>query len=197
MRRFRIERRTEETAVEVELEIDGRGQYALATGLPFFDHLLSAFARHGLFDLTVTARGDLEVEAHHTVEDVGLALGEAFRGAVGAAEGVRRWGWALVPMDETLAQVAVDLSGRPFLSYRVPMVPRAFGLFHTELGEEFWRAFVRGAAITLHCRLLQGRNAHHVLEAVWKGAGLALREAVQPDPRIIGPLSTKGNLGRE
>lgn len=201
MRRAEVERHTRETRVHVSLELDGCGEVCVSTGIPFLDHLVEALARHALFDLELTACGDLQVDGHHTVEDVGITLGAALRRALGDREGLSRWGWSLVPMDEALVQVAVDVGGRPFLAYQVPVAPRSFGAFHTEMAPEFWRAFVREAGTTMHVRLQEGENAHHVLEAVWKGAGVALRQAVRLEPRLKGELSTNvpglGTGGRQ
>ncbi|MDI3316159.1 MAG: imidazoleglycerol-phosphate dehydratase HisB [Bacillota bacterium] len=191
-RRATVERVTRETRIRLALDLDGEGSASLRTGLPFFEHLLDAFARHGLFDLEVEAEGDLEVDAHHTVEDVGLCLGRALGEALGDHAGIRRFGWAAPPMDETLVLAAVDLSGRPFLDWGVEVAPRAFGLFHSDLAAEFWRAFAAEGRMTLHLRTLAGAQPHHVLEATWKAAALALRQAVEPDPRRRGVPSTKG-----
>lgn len=178
----------------VELELDGSGRTGVETGLPFLDHLLQAFACHGRFDISVRAKGDIEVDGHHTVEDIGLAMGTALAQALGKREGLRRWGWAFLPMDEALVQVAVDLGGRPFLVYRVPIVARSYGHFHTEMAADFWRAFCQQGGATLHVNLAYGENSHHVLEAVWKAVGVALREAAARDDRVTGPLSTKGSI---
>lgn len=194
MRRGKATRKTRETAVEVELDLDGSGKAVIQTGLPFFDHLLNAFACHGRFDLSVRAAGDIQVDGHHTVEDVGIAMGLALAQALGKREGVRRWGWALLPMDEALVQVAADVGGRPFLVYRVPISSRSFGAFHTEMAADFWQALAQKGGITLHVSLQYGENAHHVLEAVWKAAGVALRSAAALDERVTGALSTKGVL---
>lgn len=193
-RRGEAERTTRETAVRAVLELDGRGMVAVETGVPFFDHLLEAFGRHGLLDLEVRAQGDLAVDGHHTVEDVGIVLGQALARALGDRAGIRRYGWACLPMDEALVLVSLDLSGRPFLAWDVPLAPRAFGAFHTELAVEFWRAVVQNAGMAMHVRLLAGSNSHHVLEIAWKAAGRALGQAVERDDRIAGPLSTKGVL---
>jgi len=194
-RRARVERRTLETEVQVALDLDGRGEARLDTGVPFFDHMLDQVARHGLLDLEVRARGDLAVDAHHTVEDVGLTLGQAFREALGDKAGLRRYGHAYVPLDEALARVVVDLSGRPGLSWDVPFPRARIGDFDVDLCREFFQGFVNQAAVTLHVDALRGRNAHHVAETVFKAFGRALREAVAPDPRLGGALpSTKGAL---
>src|ERR1700728_1636787 len=189
-------RSTKETRVTVTLVIDGTGQVAVSTGLPFFDHMLEQLGRHGGFDLAVDAKGDLAVDAHHTVEDVGIVLGQAMAEALGAKVGVRRFASALIPLDEALVQVAVALSGRPFLDYQVPFAPDTPGLgsppFAPQLAEEFWRALVTSAAITLHVDLRKGRNTHHVLEAVFKGVARSLRDAVRVEGASIP--STKGSL---
>ncbi len=193
-RRGEAERSTRETSVRVAVNLDGRGAVSADTGMPFFDHLLEAFGRHGLLDLEVRAQGDLAVDGHHTVEDVGIVLGQALARALGDRGGIQRFGWACLPMDEALVLVSLDLSGRPFLAWDVPVAPRAYGAFHTELAEEFWRAVAQHAGMTLHVRLLAGANSHHVLEIAWKAAGRALTQAVARDERIGGPLSTKGVL---
>ncbi|HEY8551955.1 MAG TPA: imidazoleglycerol-phosphate dehydratase HisB [Thermaerobacter sp.] len=194
-RQAHLQRETRETAVTCRVDLDGREPVPAArieTGIPFFDHLLAAWSVHGGFGLELMARGDLEVDGHHTVEDVGICLGRALRQAAGDYGSVARFGAAYVPMDEALARVAVDCSGRPLLVWAVDVPPRAFGAFHTELAEEFWRAVAVEARITLHVDLLRGRNAHHALEAVWKAAGRAMAQALAP--RAGGPLSTKGVL---
>jgi len=189
-------RSTKETQVTVTLCVDGTGQVAVSTGLPFFDHMLEQLGRHGGFDLSVDAQGDLSVDAHHTVEDVGIVVGQCLAEALGAKVGVRRFASALIPLDEALVEVAVDLSGRPFLAYEVPFAPDTPGLgsppFDPQLAEEFWRAFVTAAGITMHVRLREGRNTHHVLEAAFKGVARALRDAVRVEGG--GIPSTKGTL---
>lgn len=192
MRKARVERETAETAVTLELDLDGGGRVQVATGIPFLDHLLGAFALHGFFDLRVRASGDLEVDGHHTVEDVGICLGQAFRRAVSSGGSICRFGWCLLPMDEALVEVAVDAGGRSFLVYRVPVAPRCLGTFHTEMAGEFWRAFVRESGVTMHVSLRRGEDSHHILEAVWKAAGVALRQAVRQVPVPGGIASTKG-----
>jgi imidazoleglycerol-phosphate dehydratase len=187
-------RRTRETDVQVRLRLDGEGRCAAETGVGFFDHMLAAFARTALCDLEVRCSGDLHVDAHHTVEDVGIVLGQALRQAAGDRAGVRRYGWALVPMDDALVRAALDLSGRPYLVWEVDLGPRAVGAFTPDLAEEFWRAVAVHAGWTLHVDLLRARSPHHALEAVWKAVGLALRQAGELDPRIAGVLSTKGSL---
>ena len=189
-------RATKETVVEVVLDVDGSGRAEVATGLPFFDHMVSQLAAHGGFDLVVRAQGDLEVDAHHTVEDVGIVLGGCLAEALGDRAGVRRFASFLLPLDEALVEVALDLSGRPYLAYDVPFAPDTPGLgsppFDPQLAEEFWRAFVTAAGITLHVRRREGRNTHHVVEAVFKGVARSLRDAVRSEGG--GVPSTKGTL---
>jgi imidazoleglycerol-phosphate dehydratase len=185
-------RTTRETDIEIRLDLDGSGQTAVGTGLPFFDHMIEQLGRHGGFDLELAAKGDLEVDAHHTVEDVGLALGAALAEAWGDKAGVRRFASALLPLDEALVQVALDLSGRPFLVYEVDVLPERIGTFDPQLAEEFWRALVTASGITLHLRTLSGRNGHHVLEACFKGVARCLRDALRVEG--TGIPSTKGKL---
>jgi imidazoleglycerol-phosphate dehydratase len=191
-RRAERRRATKETSVEVELALDGTGSASATTGIPFFDHMLEQLGKHARFDLRVVARGDLEVDLHHTVEDVGILLGECLREALGEKAGVRRFASALVPLDEAVVQVALDLSGRPFLVYEVDPVVEWIGTFDVQLCEEFWRALTVASAITLHVRSLSGRNGHHVIEASFKGVAVALRDAVRVDG--AGVPSTKGTL---
>jgi imidazoleglycerol-phosphate dehydratase len=191
--RSRVERRTKETDVELELELDGRGEAAIATGIPFLDHMLHLFAAHGYFDLKVAATGDLEVDQHHTVEDIGICLGHAFREALQARPGFRRYGEAQVPMDEALARVVVDLSNRPYLHFEVKFPPGAAAL-DPQLVKEFWRAVSVHGGMTLHIQAPYGENTHHIMEAVFKAAGRALDMATQPEPRAQGTPSTKGVL---
>ena len=194
-RTARIERATGETDITVELAIDGRGKSDVGTKIPFFDHMLTLFARHGVFDLTVQADGDIEVDLHHTVEDTGIALGQAFLRALGDKRGIRRYGYCYVPMDETLVRVVVDFSGRPYLEYREPhRVPTIGSAFAFSLVEEFLRAFSVHAGINLHVEILYGRDAHHMAEAVFKGLAKAVDQACQIDPRVEGIPSTKGTL---
>jgi len=185
---------TKETAIEVRLDIDGSGVAQVETGLPFFNHMVDQLAKHGGFDLTLSARGDLDVDAHHTVEDVGIALGECLRDALGDKVGVRRFASVLLPLDEALIEVALDLSGRPFLAYDVEPGPEPLGSppFDPQLAEEFWRAFVTSGALTLHLRMLSGKNPHHILEASFKGVARALRDAVRVEGSSVP--STKGTL---
>ncbi|MDQ1433592.1 MAG: imidazoleglycerol-phosphate dehydratase, partial [Actinomycetota bacterium] len=178
-RRAELRRETKETTVDLALTIDGSGTTSVSTGIPFFDHMLEQLGKHAGFDLEIEARGDLEVDLHHTVEDVGIVLGNALRDALGDRRGVRRFANALVPLDEALVQVALDLSGRPFLVYDVDPISEWIGTFDPQLAEEFWKGFVDGARVTLHLRSITGKNGHHVLEASFKGVARALRDAVK------------------
>jgi len=190
-----ISRKTSETDIALTLALDGAGKGDIATGIGFLDHMLTAFARHGGFDLSVQAKGDLHIDAHHTTEDVGIVLGQAFAQALGDKRGIRRFGQSLLPMDEALAEVAVDISGRPFLAWEVAFERASLGGLDTQLFEEFFRAFAGNALITLHVTRRAGRNAHHVAEACFKGAARALRMAVEIDPRAGDAVpSTKGSL---
>lgn len=189
-----ISRTTSETDVLVTIDLDGTGKVDVSTGVGFFDHMLSAFGRHGLFDLTVHATGDTWVDDHHTVEDVGIVLGQAIREALGDKSGIRRFADVAIPMDESLVMAAVDVSGRGELFWDVPIGPDKVGTFDCELGHEFFAGLARDAGVTLHVRELCGRNAHHLLEASFKAAGRALRLACEPDPRVVGVPSTKGSL---
>jgi imidazoleglycerol-phosphate dehydratase len=193
-RRGRVERTTRETEIVVELDLDGTGQSELDTGIPFFDHMLSALSRHGLLDLRVKARGDLHVDPHHTVEDVGLVLGQALRRTVGEAAGLARFGSARVPMADALVQVDLDLSNRPYFVYRVELPRQWVADFDAALVEDFLYALCIQGGIDLHVQLLYGHNVHHSVEAIFKALGRALRRAVERDARIQGPLSTKGSL---
>ncbi|EDY21174.1 Imidazoleglycerol-phosphate dehydratase [Chthoniobacter flavus Ellin428] len=193
-RQAQIDRRTSETKIQIDLRIDGRGTSQIATKIPFFDHMLTLFSRHSLCDLTVNADGDVEVDFHHTVEDVGIALGQAFTKALGDKRGIRRYGWAYLPMDETLARVVIDFSGRPFLHYKAPEGVASIGGFSFTLLEEFLRAFCTNAAVNLHVEILYGRDAHHMCEAVFKGLAKAVDQACQLDPRVEDIPSTKGTL---
>jgi imidazoleglycerol-phosphate dehydratase len=193
-RRATVARKTKETDVTVTLAVDGAGAATVSTGVPFLDHMLELLARHGCFDLAVRARGDLEVDFHHTVEDVGLVLGEALRDALGDKKGIRRFGEATVPLDEALVQVVVDLSGRPFLVYGVELKQAKIGTFDVELIHDFLLAMVNQAGMNLHVRMLGGRNPHHVIEAVFKALARALDRAVERDPRVRDVPSTKGVL---
>lgn len=189
-----IERKTSETEIVVELHIDGGGESQIDTKIPFFDHMLTLFSRHSLIDLKVKAVGDISVDLHHTVEDVGIALGQALAKALGDKRGIRRYGWAYLPMDETLARVVVDFSGRPYLEYRAPQNTDAIGSFSIQLVEEFLRAFSVHSGCNLHAEILYGRNAHHMAEAIFKGLAKAVDAACQIDPRVKGVPSTKGVL---
>ncbi|MFZ0324635.1 MAG: imidazoleglycerol-phosphate dehydratase HisB [Actinomycetes bacterium] len=191
----RVERATKESEVLVELDLDGGGATDVDTGVPFFDHMLAQLGRHGGFDLTVRTRGDVEVDAHHTVEDTSLAVGQALREALGDKAGVRRFGHAVVPLDETRVLAAVDLSGRPYLVHTEPEVVELIGTYDTSLTRHIWESVVAQARITLHVEVQTGRNAHHVVEAQFKAVARALRDAVTLDPRVVGVPSTKGTLG--
>jgi imidazoleglycerol-phosphate dehydratase len=194
-RQASVIRVTSETDISLTLALEGTGASTIETGIGFFDHMLTAFARHGLFDLTLTARGDLHIDAHHTVEDVGIVLGQAFTQALGEKRGIARFGQALVPMDEALAEAAVDISGRAHLAWSVPFKREALGAMDTQLFEEFFRAFVGNAHLTLHLTSRAGSNAHHVAESCFKAAARALRMAVARDARLGEAIpSTKGAL---
>jgi len=189
-----IRRQTKETNVRVSLDLDGTGAARIDTGLPFLDHMLDLFARHGLFNLEVECQGDLHIDDHHSVEDIAISLGQGFRQALGDKASIARYGAALVPMDEALCRVVVDLSGRFFLVYQAKTNRQRIGNFSVELAEHFWRSFAESLQCNLHIDLIRGRNTHHILEATFKGAARALRQAVERDPRIAGVLSTKGTL---
>ena len=193
-RRAVVTRVTGETDITVELDLDGTGTCLIDTGVPFFDHMLNAFGRHGLFDLTVRATGDIEVDAHHTVEDIGIVLGQAFTQALGDKAGITRFSDVFIPMDETLVQAAVDISGRGQAYCDLPIPTERVGSFDTELAVEFFYAFARDARVTLHVRELAGANSHHIIEAAFKAAGRAMRYACELDPRVNGVPSTKGSL---
>jgi imidazoleglycerol-phosphate dehydratase len=190
-----VERITSETSIRTRLNLDGKGKSAIRSGIPFFDHMLTLFARHGLFDLDLDAKGDIEVDFHHTVEDAGITLGQALTKALGDKAGIRRYGFAYVPMDEALARVVIDLSGRPYLVYDPPSSVEAIGgNFSFQLVEEFLRAVAVSGAMNLHVQILTGRDAHHMAEAVFKALARALDLATQIDPRVEGVPSTKGVL---
>ncbi len=193
-RTARVERNTKESQVLVELNLDGSGASTIDTGVPFFDHMLAQLAKHGGFDLVVATKGDLEVESHHTVEDTALALGQAMNEALGDRAGLCRFGDALVPLDECLVQSAVDLSGRPYLVHEEPEVVELIGSYDTTLTRHIWESIVATAKITLHVRVISGRNAHHVVEAQFKSVARSLRAAVATDVRVVGVPSTKGTL---
>ena len=194
-RRATVERNTKETQIRVELDLDGSGRCQVASGIGFFDHMLDQIARHGMLDLTVTARGDLHIDGHHTIEDIGITLGQAFAQAIGDKAGVRRYGHAYVPLDEALSRAVVDLSGRPGLEWHVPFTRAMIGEFDVDLTHEFFQGFANHALVTLHLDNLRGDNAHHQCETVFKAFARALRMAVEPDPRAAGAIpSTKGTL---
>lgn len=189
-----IVRKTAETNISLSINIDGTGQSQISTGIGFFDHMLTLLAKHGLFDLTVDAKGDIFVDGHHTVEDTGIVLGQALAQALKDKGGIKRYGTAFVPMDEALAMVSLDISGRPFLVFEGDFSVQQIGTYDSQLTEEFLRAFAVHGGITLHVRLLSGKNAHHMVEAIFKGLGRALDEATCVDQRIVGVMSTKGML---
>jgi imidazoleglycerol-phosphate dehydratase len=190
----KVERKTKETSITVEIDLDGTGRCSIDTPLPFLSHMLEQIGRHGGFDLTVKAIGDVEIDGHHTTEDLGIVLGRAVLEALGDRKGIRRYGSATLPMDEALVTVALDLSGRPFFVWRVPMPKAKLGEFDTELAEVFFEAFARSAQANLHVKLLEGQNLHHIIEISFKALARALREATELDPRLTGIPSTKGSL---
>lgn len=194
MRKAAVERQTKETQIAAQIDLDGSGVYEIQTPFPFLNHMLSAFSKHGFFDLTLNAKGDTEIDDHHTVEDVGIVMGDLLAKAWGDKQGVRRFGSALIPLDEALAQVTVDLSGRPYLVYQVPMPKKKIKEFDTEMIEHFFRSLVDQSKINLHINLMYGKDPHHILEAIFKGFGRALDQATQIDPRVKGVASTKGKL---
>ena len=189
-----VERKTRETEVNVEIDLDGSGEYEVATGIPFFDHMLESFARHGLFDLRLRAKGDLLVDTHHTVEDVGITLGSALRDALGSAAGIRRYGSCVLPMSEAKVEVSVDVSNRPYLVYRLELPNDRIGNFDATLTEDFLYAFSQNAGLDLHVELRYGKNPHHIIEAAFKGMARALRDAVAIDPREKGLPTVKEAL---
>ena len=189
-----VERKTRETEVRVALKLDGAGRGAIATGVPFLDHMLESFARHGFFDLEVKARGDLHIDEHHTVEDVGIVLGRTFRQALGERAGIRRFGEAMVPLDEALCSAVVDISGRSYLAYNVPITQERVGNFQTELVHDFMKALSDEVGMNLHLNLIGGRNPHHIIEAAFKALARAMDQATAREPRLSGALSTKGTL---
>jgi imidazoleglycerol-phosphate dehydratase len=193
-RRAEVQRQTKETDILVRLSLDGTGRSKIATGIPFLDHMLELFSRHGLFDLEVNCRGDLHIDDHHSVEDVAICLAQGFAQALGDKVGIGRYGEAIVPMDEALCRAVVDLSGRFYLVYQVKTRKQQIGNFSVELAEHFWRSFAESLRCNLHIDLLRGRNTHHILEASFKAVARALRSAVERDARIKGVLSTKGSL---
>jgi imidazoleglycerol-phosphate dehydratase len=193
-RQAEIKRATKETDIHVKLDLDGEGKSAVSTGVPFLDHMLELFARHGLFDLEVTCKGDLQIDDHHSVEDTAICLGQTFAEALGDKKGIVRYGAAYTPMDETLARAVVDLSGRPYLVYKVRNTRDRIGTFSVEMAEHFWRSFAEHCKLNLHIEVLYGRNQHHIIEAVFKSAARALSQATRIDGRIQGVMSTKGSL---
>jgi imidazoleglycerol-phosphate dehydratase len=194
MRKAEVTRTTKETRIGVKLNLDGKGGAKIATGVPFLDHMLDQVARHGIFDLDIAAKGDLHIDGHHTVEDIGITLGQAFAKAVGDKKGVRRYGYAYVPLDEALSRAVVDLSGRPGLEYHIEFTRARIGEFDVDLVHEFFQGFVNHAHVTLHLDNLKGTNAHHQAETAFKAFARALRMAIEPDPRVKGIPSTKGKL---
>lgn len=188
------ERITKETSITIELEVDGSGKYEINTGIGFFDHMLEGFARHGFFDLQVSVTGDTHVDAHHTVEDTGLALGTAFAKALGSKEGIARFGYFILPMDDALVLVSLDLSGRTYFSFDAALAAEKLGTMETETVREFFMGFASGAGMNLHIRQMAGTNTHHIVEAMFKGVAKAMDMAVKQDDRIEGVLSTKGTL---
>jgi imidazoleglycerol-phosphate dehydratase len=194
-RKATIERKTKETDIRISLNLDGTGRYSIKTSVPFMDHMFSHIAKHGFFDMTLKAKGDTEIDDHHTVEDLGIAFGQALKKALGNSTGIRRYGEATVPMDETLAQVVMDLSGRPYLVYQLDL-PKKYKLkdFDPGLAEDFFRSVANHAGMNLHIRVLYGRDVHHMLEGIFKAFGRALDQATSLDPRIRGVLSTKGKI---
>jgi imidazoleglycerol-phosphate dehydratase len=193
-RTVQINRKTAETDIQLALNLDGSGRTEVSTGVGFFDHMLTHLGKHGLFDLTVSCKGDTHIDAHHTVEDAGICFGQALMKALGDKAGIRRFGDCTLPMDETLVTAAVDLSGRPFLVWRADVPTETLGTFSSQLAEEFWRAVSSAGLLTLHVVLHHGRNTHHIVEAIFKATARALRAAVEPDPRATGVPSTKGVL---
>ncbi|WP_249871391.1 imidazoleglycerol-phosphate dehydratase HisB [Oceanobacillus saliphilus] len=194
MRKGKTERQTNETSIVLEFTIDGTGTSSISTGVGFFDHMLTLMTKHGLFDLHVDCDGDLNVDQHHSVEDIGIALGQAFQEALGNKEGITRYAFVTTPMDEALSTISLDISGRPYFVYNVEGLKDKVGNFDTELVEEFFQAFVSHARVTLHINLAYGKNTHHMIESIFKGFGRALDEATQKNPRIKGIPSTKGSL---
>ena len=195
MRKALIERKTKETDIKLTLNLDGKGQYSINTSIPFFDHMLSLMCKHGIFDIKLKAKGDIEIDYHHTVEDIGIVFGKAVKQTLGDMKGISRFGQATVPMDEALASVSIDISGRPYLVYRVAFPKKSkIKNFDPDLIEDFLQAFVSNSGITLHVESPYGRNTHHIIEAVFKALGRALRNAVYIDPRIKGIPTTKGQL---
>jgi len=189
-----VHRKTKETDIRVSLNLDGKGSSSITTGLPFLDHMLDLFAKHGLFDLRISCKGDLEIDDHHSVEDIAITLGQTLIEALGNKAGINRYGEAIVPMDEALCRTVIDLSGRFYLVYEVPTKRQKIGNFSVELAEHFWRSFAETAKFNLHIDCLRGRNTHHMLEGTFKATARALRSAVDLNPRVVGVPSTKGSL---
>lgn len=195
MRKALVERKTKETDIKLSINLDGKGQYSINTSIPFFDHMLSLMCKHGIFDMKLKAKGDIDIDFHHTVEDIGIVLGQAIKQALDDMKGISRFGQAMIPMDEALASVSIDISGRPYLVYRV-IFPKKTKIknFDPDLIQDFLQAFVSNSDITLHVESPYGRNIHHIIEAVFKALGKALKNAVSIDPRIKGIPTTKGRL---
>lgn len=194
MRRAQLERKTNETNINIALDLDGQGKNSISTGIGFFDHMLCLFSGHGGFDLNITCKGDLEVDCHHSIEDIGIVLGRCIGEALGKRDGIKRYGTSIIPMDEALALVSLDLSNRPYLHFDVPFSCEKIGDMETEMFEEFFRALAVNAGMTLHIKLIHGKNNHHIIEAVFKAFARALKEAVTIDQNIKGVMSTKGSL---
>jgi len=195
MRKASIERKTKETDIKLSINLDGKGQYSINTSIPFFDHMLSLMCKHGIFDMRLKAKGDIDIDFHHTVEDIGIVLGKAIKQALGDMKGISRFGQATVPMDEALASVNIDISGRPFLVYRVSFPKKSkIKSFDPDLIEDFFQALASNSGITIHVDSPYGRNTHHIIEAAFKALGKALRNAVSIDPRMKGLPTTKGQL---
>jgi imidazoleglycerol-phosphate dehydratase len=194
VRQSEVKRKTKETDIALSFALDGTGQVQCASGVPFMDHMLTLFAVHGFFDMEVRATGDTEVDAHHTVEDLGICLGQALKKSLGDLGGIKRYGFSSLPMDETLVRVTLDCSNRPYLHYGVPLLEQKVGDFDTQLAKEFLRAFALHGGLTLHVEMAHGENTHHIIEAIFKALGRALDEATTLDPRAQGPLSSKGSL---
>lgn len=193
-REAEVKRKTKETDIKVSLKLNGTGEYKINTTIPFLDHMLSQIAKHGLFDIEIEAKGDTEVDYHHTVEDVGIVLGDAFKKALGEKEGIKRYGHAVIPLNEALSSVAIDISGRPYIVYNVNLPKEKVGEFDAELTEEFFRAFANSSGMSLHINVMHGNNLHHIIESIFKSAAKALKEATAIDERVKGIPSTKGRL---
>lgn len=195
MRKSSLKRKTKETEISLEINLDGSGKYQIDTSIPFFDHMLTLMSKHGLIDIKIKAKGDIDVDYHHTVEDIGIVLGKSLKEALGSGAGIKRYGSSSVPMDEAIANVSLDISGRPYLVYKVAMPKRSkIKNFDADLVEDFFQALVSNSGITLHIDVPYGRNVHHIIEAIFKAVGRALRDAIEIDPRVKGIPSTKGRL---